>query len=311
VILAAGCSEEKKAEEEAEGRTVPHEDTWGIYSLDLASEDVELIYGSSMEISKLDLSPSGDSFAFYQKLDGEADEHEEICSLAVEGTDFQRLTNNHVRDVYPKWSPNGTQIAFLTWRDSGLDIYVMDSDGGNQELLYDSGSHDADIDWVGDMIVFTRDSQIWIMGDDGTGATQLTDPPRAAEWGEAVLPFGDYDPRLSPDGSKIVFERMVDDSSQHGNYDLYLMNSDGSGEVALSNSGYTQGLVSWSPSGDRMAYLVSAMGEEGLYHIYVMNSDGTDNRDVTPDYFPAGFLCHSPVFSEDGSQIYFVGQWWE
>jgi hypothetical protein len=43
----------------------------------------------------------------------------------------------------------------------------------------------------------------------------------------------------------------------------------------------------------------------------VMNSDGTDNHSITPDYFPAAFLCHSPLFSADDSRVFFVGEWWE
>jgi hypothetical protein len=187
----------------------------------------------------------------------------------------------------------------------------MDADGMNQRLLYDSGYHDADIHWVGDKIAFTRNSQIWIMEEDGTGATRLTDPPRAGEWGESVLPFGDYDPRISPDGERIVFERMVDDSSPHGNYDLFIIDSDGSNERRLTESGWTQGLAVWSPSGDSIAYSVAAVDEEGRYDIYMMNGDGSQVRDLTSQHFPPGFLAHESVFSVDGSKIYFIGEWWD
>lgn len=116
---------------------------------------------------------------------------------------------------------------------------------------------------------------------------------------------------MSPGGTKIVFERMDDDSSPHGNYNIYVINVDGSGEIRLTDSGYSQGLVSWSHSGDRMVYLVGAIDSEGKYDIYMMNSDGTDNHNVTPGYFPVAFLCHSPIFSMDDSKIFFVGEWWE
>ena len=43
----------------------------------------------------------------------------------------------------------------------------------------------------------------------------------------------------------------------------------------------------------------------------MMNADGTDNHNITPDYFPAEFLCHTPVFSIDDSKIFFIGEWWE
>ncbi|MBU0533000.1 hypothetical protein KKB44_05920 [Candidatus Micrarchaeota archaeon] len=296
VLLLMGCTQK-----------VPHEERWGIYSFDLATEKTELIYSSSKEISGL--SVFGDNFIFSQKtaIDNES---EELFSVTMNGT-VKQLTNNEFWDLYPIWSSDGSKIAFLTWRNNTLDIYVMNQDGSNIKELYASEFHDSDIHWSGNKIVFTRNSQIWMMDDDGTSAHSITYPPNAGEWGNANLPFGDYDPRLSPDGSKIVFERLVNDISPHGNYDIYIINSDGSGEKALTSTGYSQGLASWSHSGDKIVYLVAAIGTTGKYDLYMMNSDGTNNQDITPDYFPDSFLCHSPVFSEDDSKIYFVGEWWD
>ena len=290
---------------------VPYQERCGIYELDSSTQNVNLVYTTSHMITALRLNSAGDTFAFSQRIDGDADSDEEICTLGVDGTGFRRLTHNDYMDVYPVWSPDGSRIAYLSWPSETLDIYVMDSDGGDQELLYDSGFHDADIHWRGDKIAFTRNSQIWVMDDDGTGAIQLTAPPRAGEWGDAVLPFGDYDPRISPDGSRVVFERMVDDVSPHGNYDLFCVNIDGSGEAALTETGWTQGMAVWSSSGEELVYLLSAIGTEGRYDIFTVNSDGTDVRDLTSDLFPLGFLAHCPIFSPDDSTIYFVGEWWD
>jgi Tol biopolymer transport system component len=290
---------------------VPYQERWGIYELDPSTWSVNLVYTTSYKITAIRLNNAGDTFAFSQRIDGDEDADEEICTLGVDDTGFRRLTHNDYMDVYPVWSPDGSRIAFLSWPSETLDIYVMNSEGGNQELLYDSGFHDSDIHWRGDKVAFTRNSQIWVMDDDGTGATQLTDHPRAGEWGNAVLPFGDYDPRISPDGSRIVFERMVDDASPHGNYDLFCVNIDGSGETALTDTGWTQGMAVWSSSGEELVYLVSAIGTEGRYDIYTVNSDGTDMRDLTSDLFPQGFLAHCPIFSPDDSKIYFTGEWWD
>lgn len=229
----------------------------------------------------------------------------------MDGTGFARLTNNTILDTYPWWSPDGKRIVFLSWRDTTLDIYTMDADGSNAKKLYDSGGHDGDVQWSDNKIVFTRDHQIWIMKDDGTQAHHLTNPPRTGEWGNAVLPFGDYDPRLSPDGTKIVFERMVDDASSHGNYDIFAINTDGSGETALTHTGNTQGLVSWSHNGDKLVYSVTVIDKKGVFDLFMMNPDGTDNQNITPEYFPETFLCHSPVFSPDSAKVFFVGEWWE
>ncbi len=291
-------------------KTVSHEERWGIYILDLATEKVELIYTSPQRISGLHLDNKGETLVFTQRINGDNEKNEEIYIMKIDGSGLRRITENAVMDTYPCWSPDSSKIAFLSWRDETMDIYITDIDG-NVKKLYDSGFHDGDIDWVDDTIVFTRNSQIWMMNSNGTNPHKITDPPRAGEWGNAVLPFGDYDPRLSPDGTRILFERMVADESPHGNYNIYVINADGSHEQALTDTGYTQGLANWSHKGDRILYSVTAIGEEGKYDIYLMNADGTENRNITPQYFPENFLCHSPIFSSDDSKVFFIGEWWE
>lgn len=291
-------------------KEVPREEKWGIYELQLVTNEIKLIYSSADKISGLRLNNNGDNFAFSQKVGGNSDQNEEIFTISVNGTEFRRLTNNNIMDVYPAWSPDDSQIAFLSKGEKDLDVFVMNVDGSQARKLYDSGFNDADIDWVKNWIVFTRNSQIWIMRNDGSEPRQVTDPPKAGQWGNANLPFGDYDPRLSPDGAKIIFERLVNDESPHGNYNFYVINVDGSGELALTNNGYTQGLANWSPTGDKIVYLVTAIADQGKYDIYLMDADGSNNKNITPDYFPNNFLCHSPIFSKDGNKIYFVGEWW-
>jgi Tol biopolymer transport system component len=107
-----------------------------------------------------------------------------------------------------------------------------------------------------------------------------------------------------------VFERLVGDTSVHGNYDIYSIGVDGTGETALTSSRYSQGLPSWSHSGDQIVYIVAAINDKGVYRIYMMDSDGGNDRDITPNYFPDNFLCTSAVFSNDDSKLYFIGQWW-
>ena len=294
--------------------TVPHDTAWGIYRLDIVTQEVSLIYSFPADSvpSGLQLNNSGDGFVFAQKANGQADENTEIYSIGIDGKNLKKLTDNVYWDLYPVWSPDDTRIAFLSWRDGDLDIYVMDADGKNVKMLFDSGNHDADIHWgVGDSIVFTSQFAIWMMQDDGTQAVQVTAYPDRGRWGNANLPAGDYDPRLSPDGSKIVFGRLENTDDPHGGYDIFSVNRDGTGETRLTSSGYSQGLANWSHSGEELVYVVAAINGQGRYDIYVLNSDGTNNHNITPDYFPAGFLCHHPNFSRYDSSIYFIGQWWE
>jgi TolB protein len=294
-------------------KTVPQETAWGIYKLDIASQEVTLVYSFPVDTypSGLRLNNAGDRFVFVQKVDGSDDNTTEIFSLGIDNSDLKKLTINGYFDVYPVWSPDDKHIAFLSWRDKDLDIYIMDADGHNEVKLFDSGNHDADIDWVGNSIVFTAQSAIWVMNNDGIQAEQVTDFPGMGQWGKANLPAGDYDPRLSPDGQKIVFERLENTDIPNGGYNFFLIGKDGSSETRLTSNGYSQGLANWSQSGKELVYVVAAIDGQGEYDIYMMNADGTGNRNLTPGYFPGDFLCHSPVFSPDDKSIYFLGQWWE
>jgi Tol biopolymer transport system component len=308
LLSVSGCSTQSGT---SGSQSVPHEGAWGLYSLDLATEDVELIYSTSREIHVINLGSQGQKLGFAQKVGGDANENFEIFSIGVNGSNLTQLTSNSSMDVYPSFSPDGTQIAFLSWRGSNLDIYVMDADGSNQQLLYDSGGHDADVHWgSGGRMVFTRDHQIWSIKDDGTDARQVTDPANAGDWDTANLPIGDYDPRFNPAGTRIAFERMDDITQANGGYNIYVINSSGiTGEVQLTDTTYSQGFANWSSTGDEIVFMVGAISGAGKYDIYMMNADGTNNRDITPGYFPDEFLCHNAVFSNDDSKVYLIGQW--
>ncbi len=309
LLSLSGCT----SDETESDPTVPHEERWGIYALDPATGEVELIVSSEKRYFMLRLSDDGERFLFTQQLDGDTDEHEELCTMNVDGSGFTRLTDNDFMDLYPAASPGDTVIVFLSSRQPilNLDLYMIDADGSNERLFYDSGSHDSDVHWSGDLIAFTAESRIWTIPATGGDPTVLTDPPQAGEWGQAPFPWGDYDPRLNPAADRVAFSRMVDAENPHGGYDIYLVNADGSGLIGLTDTGHTQGLASWSHDGEQIVFSVAAIGADGFYDIYLMNADGGEQRNITPEYFPPEFLCHAPMFSGDDALIYFVGEWWE
>ena len=294
-----------------------HDKKWGIYSLDLETQQTELVYSSENKITRIRLNNSGNMMVFSQEFGNDnacvaegsvVNLCQEICRVDVDGKNYQRITNNNFWDLIPSWTEDDSKIVFLSYRET-LDIFVMDADGQNTHLLYDSGGHDSDLHYSKSKLAFTRDSQIWTMNQDGTGLAQVTNPPRAGEWGNSVLPFGDYDPYLNSDGTKIVFERMVDDETTHGIYEIFSVNVDGFDETALTSTRYTQGIASWSHSDQKIVYMVSAIGNQGTYDLYMMNADGSDQTNITPDYYPTEFLCHHPVFSKDDSKVLFIGEW--
>ena len=302
VVILMGCINDGN---------VPHLKKWGIYSLDLTSEKVDLIYSSNNEITTVRLNNNGDQFVFSMKINGTEYNNSEIFLLDIDGRNLIRLTENDYWDLYPAWSPDDSKIAFLSFRESDLDIYMMNSDGSAQSKFYDSGSHDADIHWIDNTIVFTSGSKIWKINDDGTNPSIITNPPNAGGWGNANLPFGDYDPNIHPDGTMIIFERLENDTSPHGNYNIFKVKIDGSDENRLTDNYYTQGFPTWSNSGEKILLLVTVIADQGRYDLYMMNADGSDYKNITPNYFPDRFLCHAGIFSPDDTKIFFIGEWWE
>jgi TolB protein len=49
--------------------------------------------------------------------------------MNADGTSQTRLTDSPRDDNSTAWSPDGKQIAFVSWRDNNPDIFVMNADG--------------------------------------------------------------------------------------------------------------------------------------------------------------------------------------
>jgi len=67
--------------------------------------------------------------------------------MDADGSNPTRLTNSARGDHSPSWSPDGTKIVFVSFRNGNVEIYVMDADGMNPTNLTNNETSDFIPSW--------------------------------------------------------------------------------------------------------------------------------------------------------------------
>ena len=99
----------------------------------------------------------------------------------------------------------------------------------------------------------------------------------------------------APTTPKILFTSVPD-----GNYEIFIMNPDGSGQVNLTQHPANDQQAVWSPSGDQILFVSDRDGD--VEDLYLMNPDGSDVRRVFNGR-KRRTNKSSPTWSPDGKQI--------
>jgi Tol biopolymer transport system component len=177
---------------------------------------------SGNKVYEVALSPDGTKIAYQSWKTDEP----EICVMNIDGSNIVNLTNNNLYDDYPDWSPDGKQIIFVSKADAGA-LTVP---------------------------------KIFIMNSDGSGRHQIT-----TTMGYETMP------KWSPDGKKIVYQSG---SFSTGLFSICTMNADGTNKRTLTEENYDAEYASWSPDGNKIVF--TSNKTDNQYDVYVVNADGTN-----------------------------------
>jgi dipeptidyl aminopeptidase/acylaminoacyl peptidase len=268
------------------------------------------------------ISPDGRRVAYVvSRIDEEANAYRSAIWVApLDGSaEPRQLTSGARADQSPRWSPDGSWLAFVSNRDGDDEkkahgeLYVLPADGGEPRRLTEGKESVDSIAWSPDStrLAFTRRvrDEAYEEEDDRRRAPRRFDKVffklNGVGWigdrrnhvfvvgldgsDERQLTEGDCEngePRWSGDGKRIVFTSMRGDrwdvAFVEALYELDV-DADGAEPRRLSQTDESAVAASFSPDGSRIAYIHTP--EDGTYphhsQIAVMNADGRDRRVLT------------------------------
>lgn len=147
------------------------------------------------------------------------------------------------------------------------------------------------------VIAYQCDSvNICNINQTGSGFKQLTSV-------DSPGPGFNFRPSWSPDGSKIAFVHNVVVNGS-GNYEIYVMNSDGSNQRQLTNNAGRDDQPAWSPDGKTIAFTRSG---DGFSEIWTMPATGGAPTSITKNH---GTTNNSdPSWSPNSRFIVYAGDY--
>jgi Tol biopolymer transport system component len=261
VLALAACS--GGAERAAHCRGIPDFDLW---ATDLDGNVIRLTDESGAD-GFADWSPDGERIAFASSRDGNC----EIYVMNADGSDQVNLTNSEFDELYPSWSPDGTRIVFASTEAGGAELFVLDVVSQERTQITRDGLLHNYPDWSpdGETIIFTGGTQpagpdtvhdiyeIPAAGGPPVALTVQTELLSAPKWSPdgSHIAYLNHDGPLQvwtvdAEGTMLAFDREV----AEGDVDLFLINSDGTGEVLLQDGPGLDTTPAWSPLGEWVVF---------------------------------------------------------
>ena len=241
-----------------------------------------------------------------------------IIDLVGDRYRTRRLTHGDSDNYSPTFSPDGTQIAFASFRTDNGEIYLMDLNGRiHQRVTYTTDFNDSSPVFLKtpNYLFYSsepkssRDVKVVIQSSGSTpiyAGFNLTHIHSKITREVLPVTFGARAPRASPAGNQIVYESNVD-----GNLELYLLDLDGVDlarftpedleHKRITFNETDDGSSTFFPDGKRIMF-VSSRNE--VNQLYTVDIDGQNET----HFNPSGHDCYNPTVSPDGQTIAYVSE---
>ena len=232
-------------------------------------------------------SPFFDSKIAYIAETGPKDARvKRLAIMDSDGANHRFITNGQSTALTPRYSPDYSKIAYVSYLNGYARIFVYDIGSGSQTLVTQSQNPTFAPRWSPDgrTILYSMaaagNTDVYRVAATGGTPQRLTDGP-------GIDVGGSY----SPDGSRIVFE-----SDRSGSQQIYVMDADGGNQRRISFFGGRAATPEWSPRGDQIAFTHIA----GDLRVAVMTPSGGGMRHLT-----SSWQDEAPTWSPNGRIVQF------
>jgi dipeptidyl aminopeptidase/acylaminoacyl peptidase len=282
------------------------------------------------------LSPDGKQLAFVQsRADWKANKRiSHIWRIQMDGSQLTQMTNEAGGEHEPRWSSDGTHIAFLREgaaenntgesREKTTQIFLIHNAGGEAQQLTHHATSVANLAWAPD------GSAVYFLASDPKSAEEkerdkVKDDVYAfdenyqqrhlwkitlADKKEKQLSKGDFSVlsfHLSADGSTIVLVRaptpLLGDSEQA---EVYLMSAAGGKALQLTHNHVAEYRPQLSPDNQQVLFLAQASDQFESYYngsLFIVPAAGGEARRLALDFPHA---IDDAAWSRDGKAVFLL-----
>ena len=255
-------------------------------------------------LASFQISPDGQYIVYTKgiKKDWKDKNNFDLWLCSTQKNESFQLTTSEKNDVNPKWSPDLNRIAFLSARNEGMQIYIINPKGGEARQLTDVKEKIIDYEWANDSsIVYLsdepRDSSIvkkekenggaYIVGTESNTSslwyqTISGEPKRITDGKFYISSFS-----VTRDAKKIAVIGAVSSDLYQNMSNNFVKILDGNGkELAAINGGRAYQAVEFSPSGEKLAVVGCLVGYSSFDALWVVDVNTGEYKNYTDEFSP-------------------------
>ncbi len=248
------------------------------------------------------ISPDGKQIVYVRQFaDIMTDQnYSNLWILNVDGSGHRPLTSGNFNDSSPRWSADGTRIAFISNRDGKAQIHIRWMDSGMITRITNLENSPSGIAWSPDG---KQISFLSLVKGKAPSVATLPAPPTGAKWAEPAMVV-----------DKLVYRFNGPGYLPHGYSHVFVVPSEGgtprqltSGDKHYGGTNLAGGSTTWTP--DSKSVLISANLRDDWElepfdtEIYEINVADAKLHALTNRRGPDG----GPVVSPDGKMIAYTG----